>query len=178
MTSRYRGGTTMTAILAAELVLLLGACTGNDITRERQPAPTRTAAATATSLHVRLGAPGCQPPSPVKDWPGAGPFLEVRGTPTRGQLWGLMFVEDMPIRVGDEVKIVWRMTGQGDFRMTVTAPDGTRQPPIFGPEPHPKSNYRRPGEEWGVGYHFTKPGCWTLHAARGDSTADVWLTVV
>lgn len=89
-----------------------------------------------------------------------------------------MFVEDMPIRVGDEVKIVWRMTGQGDFQMTVTAPDGIRKPLLFGPEPHPSSNYRRPGEEWGVGYHFTQPGCWTLHAARDDSTADVWLTVV
>jgi len=89
-----------------------------------------------------------------------------------------MSVEDGSIRVGDEVKIVWRMTGHGEFRMTVTAPDGTHKPLLFGPEPHPSSTYRRPGEEWGAGYHFTQPGCWNLHAARDGSTADVWLKVV
>jgi hypothetical protein len=104
--------------------------------------------------------------------------LEVKGTATNGQLWGLMFVDKLPIHVGDEVKIAWRMTGQGDFAMTVTAPDGTRKPLVFGPEPHVDSNYHRPGEEWGTGYHFTQRGCWTLHAARDNSTADVWLTVV
>lgn len=103
--------------------------------------------------------------------------MEVQGTATSGQLWGLVLVPKFPIRVDQDVKIVWRMTGQGDLLLTVTAPDGTAAPLAWGPEPHTGSNYDRPGEEWGAGYRFTRPGCWTLHAARADTAADVWLTV-
>jgi len=101
----------------------------------------------------------------------------VTGGPSAAQLWGLLFVRDTPIRAGDEVKIVWRMTGTGDLRLTATAPDGTSQPLTFGPEFHSGSTYQRPGQEWGAGYRFTQPGCWTLRATRDDGAAEVALTV-
>jgi len=121
-----------------------------------------------------LGAPGCRPPSPIGDLGGA--FPEVSGTATEGELWGLLFAEP-PYRVGDEVKIAWRMTGTGDLQLTAIAPDGSPTPLAWGPEAHTSSNYDRPGDEWGAGYRFTQAGCWNLHAARDDTTADVWLIV-
>jgi len=47
----------------------------------------------------------------------------------------------------------------------------------WGPDAHCGSTYRRPGQEWGAGYLFTQPGCWDLHAIRGNATADVWLNL-
>jgi len=92
------------------------------------------------------------------------------------QLWGLLFKE-APFRSGDKVKIAWRMTGAGNLTLGVTKPDGTPGLLDWGPEAHSGSNYNRPGDEWGAGYRLDQAGCWTLHAARGDSRADVWLNV-
>ncbi|MFB9840476.1 hypothetical protein, partial [Actinoallomurus acaciae] len=47
----------------------------------------------------------------------------------------------------------------------------------WGPEAHGGSSYQRPGDEWGAGYRFDRPGCWDLHAVRGTATADVWIEV-
>ncbi len=88
-----------------------------------------------------------------------------------------MFIEEPAIHVGAEVKIVWRMTGGGDLQLSVTAPDGTPAEPVFGPTAHASSNYDRPGDEWGAGYVFERPGCWTLHASRGGTKADVGLAI-
>lgn len=171
-------------VLAVAAALLVTACTGTGTAPEPVTSPTlavpspagETAAAAASSrASDPLGAPGCRPPTPIRDLGGLGP--ELRGTATAGQLWGLVF-EEPPFRVGDEIKIVWRMTGSGELRLTATAPDGKRTPLAWGPEPHFGSTYDRPGDEWGAGYRFTRAGCWTLHAARDDTVADVWLMVV
>lgn len=82
-----------------------------------------------------------------------------------------------PIRARQDVKIVWRMTGSGPLEVSITAPDGTRQRPEWGPEPHGGSSYDRPGDEWGVGYRFSVPGCWHLGLRRGEASGDVWLLV-
>ena len=103
---------------------------------------------------------------------------EVRGVTTTGQLWGLALGPGhIPPRAGEELKIVWRMTGTGPLRIAFTAPDGRARPLVFGPEPHTGSNYQRPGDEWGTGFRFSAPGCWHIHFARDDTTGDVWLTV-
>ncbi len=170
--------------LTVGVALLIAACTsgtgpnpaqrGTAATSPAAATPPASAQAAATSSVGTLGAPGCRPPSPIGDLGGF--HQEVRGTTIKGELWGLLF-EEAPYRVGDEVKIAWRMTGNGDIRLSTTAPDGTRAPPAWGPEAHTGSNYDRPGDEWGAGYRFTQAGCWTLHAARDDTTADVWLIV-
>jgi hypothetical protein len=83
----------------------------------------------------------------------------------------------VPPRVGDELKIVWRMTGTGPLHVVVTAPDGTTKPLVFGPDAHGASSYDRPGDEWGTGFRFTSPGCWHLELTRTDNAGDAWLEV-
>jgi hypothetical protein len=129
------------------------------------------------------GRPGCAPPSPIGTLPsvsggGAG-GPEVRGTGHGAQLWGLVMVRPRSplIRAGDDVKIVWRMTGTGGLRLSAIDPHGHSRGLAWGPEEHGGSTYDRPGHEWGAGYHFDRPGCWTLHAIRGTGSADVWLKV-
>lgn len=122
------------------------------------------------------GKPGCRPPTRLRAAPNA--FPEVHGTSSRGQLWGLVMVQQpLPIRVGEDVKIVWRMTGRGSIRLTSRSPRRQLVPLVFGPAVHPTSTYTRPGDEWGAGYRFSQPGCWQLHAQRLDAAGDVWLSV-
>jgi hypothetical protein len=94
------------------------------------------------------------------------------------QVWGLaMGPGHVPPRVGEELKIVWRMTGTGPLRVVFRAPDGHTQPLVFGPEPHGSSSYQRPGDEWGTGFRFPVRGCWSIHLARNDAGLDIHLVV-
>jgi hypothetical protein len=82
-----------------------------------------------------------------------------------------------PIRVGDEVKIVWRMTGKGELSVTSESPTGRPGVLTFGPEPHGGSSYSRPGDEWGTGFVFDEPGCWHIRLQRTSGSGDVWFDV-
>jgi hypothetical protein len=117
-----------------------------------------------------LGQPGCNPPSPV----GAGP--EVEGTSPTAELWALVFATP-PIHHGDDVKIVWRMTGSGGFRIVGTGPAGTPARLTFGPDGPRGSTWTRPGDEWGTSFVFPSAGCWDMHVARDTTSGDVWLFV-
>jgi hypothetical protein len=134
-------------------------------------APTRaTVAAFADE-----GRPGCRPASPIATT-SVGP--EVRGTSKTASLYGLiMTTMSPPIRTGEQVKVVWRMTGAGPLQLSAISPGGKRVALLFGPQLHISSDYDRPGQEWGSGYEFATSGCWHLHAARDDAKADVWLRV-
>lgn len=174
------------AVLTLGLALLVSACTTS--TRP-DSGPHETASGVATDAASRsptalaaastaarpFGAPRCRPPTPIQ--PSANGLPEVHGTARQGQLWGLLFLRGSSIRAGDEVKVVWRMTGHGALSLTATAPNGMREPLAWGPEAHQDSNYQRPGDEWGAGYRFPQAGCWTLHATRADTLADVWVAV-
>jgi hypothetical protein len=84
---------------------------------------------------------------------------------------------DTTLAVDEQLKIVWRMTGDGDLRATLTDPTGGDHPLDWGPEPHTGSNYDRPGREWGVGFTMDRPGCWQLTLATDTSEGSVWLEV-
>jgi hypothetical protein len=102
----------------------------------------------------------------------------VEGTSHGATLWGLlMFPHALPARVGDQEKIVWRMTGTGLLTLQAIGPDGRHHQLAWGPDAHQSSNWDKPGDEWGAGYVFTAPGCWDLRAIRGHATADVWIRV-
>lgn len=117
-------------------------------------------------------------PSGVTDYP-LQLLPQVEGTGHGATLWGLlMFSHPLPARVGDQEKVVWRMTGTGLLSLEAIAPDGTRHRLAWGPAAHQGSNWDKPGDEWGAGYVFTAPGCWDLRAIRGDATADVWIRVI
>jgi hypothetical protein len=171
------------AFLVWVSVLMLAACTSEHPSsipalRTATPStmPVTRSTVTASPSPTVLGQPGCRPPSPITR--GAG-FPEVEGSSNDVRLWGLIMADgpDNPLRVNEQVKIVWRITGAGELRLTSIAPDRGTHPLQWGPDAHLSSTYQRPGEEWGAGYLFTQPSCWQLHAVRGDATADVWLNI-
>jgi hypothetical protein len=175
----------MVARRAAMLAVLL-AVAGCTAPSHRAPAagsPDPASSAAPVSSHPvssapALGEAACHPPSPLSASSiGVGP--QVQGTGHGAQLWGLlMFAHVGPARVGDQEKIVWRMTGSGLLALTAVSPSGVRRRPVWGPEAHGGSNWNKPGQEWGAGYVFTMPGCWDLRANRGSAYADVWIRVI
>jgi hypothetical protein len=72
-------------------------------------------------------------------------------------MWGLIMLGGpvTPLRVGEDVKIVWRITGRGPLQLATVGPDGRHHPLQWGPQLHSGSSYTRPGDEWGAGYRFT-----------------------
>jgi hypothetical protein len=94
-------------------------------------------------------------------------------------MWGLIMADgpDNPLHVNEDVKIVWRVTGSGALHLVTLDPDGRAHPLQWGPDPHLSSSYTRPGDEWGAGYRLTQPGCRTLRAIRGTTSANVWLNI-
>jgi hypothetical protein len=117
-------------------------------------------------------APGCDDATPIIE-------SEVIGVATDATIYGLLFpTSPLPIRTGDELKIVWRMTGHGDLSVTYESPDGDPASLTFGPEAHGGSSYDRPGDEWGTGFKFDEPGCWHIHLERTEGVGDVWIEVV
>nr|SBO92770.1 hypothetical protein BN4615_P2284 [Nonomuraea gerenzanensis] len=136
------------------------ASTGTSTQADASPRPTATGA-------------GCGG-TPVFEGDG---FPEVQGTAQDAELWGLLFVRATPLSAGDEVKVVWRMTGEGPLRVRAVHPDGTVAKLLWGPEEHGGSTWRRPGQEWGTGFVFQKPGCWKIELARSRGSGHVRLPV-
>jgi hypothetical protein len=102
---------------------------------------------------------------------GSGGLLERQGTGDGVTLWALFFLTDPVLTAGKEIKVVWRMSGSGDFSVSATGPDGTVVKPVWGPERHSGSTWNRPGEEWGTGWVFPAAGCWTVSAERTSGSA-------
>ncbi|MEV4618769.1 hypothetical protein AB0J74_08715 [Asanoa sp. NPDC049573] len=91
---------------------------------------------------------------------------EMRGT---GTLWALFFPiqgRSAPMVAGEEVKIVWKIGGTGDFTIKAVGPDGAEATPVWGPTGHGDSTWERPGSEYGTGFRLPAPGCWTFAAQR------------
>jgi hypothetical protein len=150
--------------------LLLAGCAGSgpSASTSATATPTQTALPTP-SLIGTPGASACQPASPINN-SSVGP--EVQGTAANASLWLLLFG---PTKTGDDLKIVWRMTGTGDLHLVAIGPQGQQVAPDWGPEAHESSNWNRPGDEWGAGFTIPVAGCWDLRASRGDVSGDAWL---
>jgi hypothetical protein len=86
-------------------------------------------------------------------------------------LWALLFPTRPETSAGDEIKIVFRITGSGALSIDATGPDGTTVGPAWGPEIHSGSNFDHPGDEWGTGWVFPTPGCWVIGAKRTGGSA-------
>ncbi len=100
-------------------------------------------------------------------------FPEVRGTSDTQELWALLFTPPKPFQTGHEVKIVWRMTGFGNFSIVARHEDGTEVLPTWGPEAHGGSTWERPGAEYGTGFIFPKAGCWRMIVQHGNDSGEV-----
>jgi hypothetical protein len=109
-------------------------------------------------------APTCGAPGPSAN--GTVGFSEAQGYGPGVSLWALFFND---LKQGQEIKIVWRMTGTGDLSMRAVGPGGRTITPIWGPEDHGSSNWDRPGAEWGTGWVFPVAGCWIFEATRSQS---------
>jgi hypothetical protein len=101
---------------------------------------------------------------------------EVGMDSRRGSVWALFFAS-IPPPARQDVKVVWRMTGSGDFQFRAIDAAGAGISPVWGPELHGGSSWHHPGDEVGTGFNFTHAGCWDLHVERTDTSADLWLEV-
>jgi hypothetical protein len=137
-------------------------------------APNRPGATPTQSAPIATQ-PVCQPSLAQ---PSKNDFPEIQGTmKSEGELWALLFFDKAYAQ--QEVKIVWRIAGTGKkFDITAQHEDGTIIHPIWGPEYHGGSNWERPGDEWGTGFNFPKPGCWTLTVTLGATTGEIRLEVL
>lgn len=114
-------------LLILPVTLTLG-CTGSGEPVPSAPSASPSFAEPNTDTRsASLGAPGCRPESPISV--GGDGFPEVRGTGNEATLYGLiMATSQRPVFAGEEVKIVWRMTGSGPLRLSLSDAAGTTQP--------------------------------------------------
>jgi hypothetical protein len=130
----------------------------------------------------QLGAAGCVPASPRVG-------TEAFGTATGSEFWGLFAFNPGGAMlvgstlsyeglVGKEVKIVFRMTRGVPKHFYAISPGHDHVAPVWGPERHIGSSWRRPGQEWGAGFVFDVPGCWQIHAVVGGAVGDLFLDIL
>jgi hypothetical protein len=97
---------------------------------------------------------------------------------SNGSATGLLFpTHAPPIRSGDELKIVWHITGRGPLSIQYFDPSGAERPLRFGPTEHLETNFAGPGDDWGAGFKFDAKGCWHVRLTRSGTSADAWLAV-
>lgn len=91
-------------------------------------------------------------------------------------MWALLFF-DQAKALTDE-KIVWRISGSGPLKIEAQDENGIVTHPVWGPEYHVSSSWNRPGEEYGTGFNFPEPGCWTITVTHGETVGEISLQVV
>jgi hypothetical protein len=138
----------------AILALTLSACTAEET------------AAPALAPHVDCD----HPPAPGSEG--------IQGDASSGSLvaW-VMADKSHGLPAGETLKIIWRVTGNGDARFSATGPGTATVGPTWGPVIHTGSTFEYPGEEWGTGFTFPAPGCWTVHVTRDDMTGSLSLPI-
>ncbi|WP_336212357.1 hypothetical protein [Nonomuraea sp. LPB2021202275-12-8] len=179
-------------IAGAALVLMTG-CAASGQTTTAGPSGGEPAAARSPGGPATAGGPSPSPTGTAGGSPSPSPavtretcngtplhtsangFLEVRGTSADAELWGLLFAE-VPFKRGKEIKIVWRMTGEGPLEVSASLPSG-KQAKLVWLEDHGGSNWQRPGHEWGTGWVFPEPGCWKVKLSRTRGSGHAWLRV-
>jgi hypothetical protein len=151
------------AFATAAVVALLAACSPGVVAPD--PSPTSDAAL------GELGAPGCDPASPM-----LGDVIQATGVGATTASGLLQVAGLAELTVGEPLKLVVRMTGSGDLSAELTTPDGSDRDLDWGPEPHSSSNFSGEGDEWGLGFTFDVPGCWAVNLRRdGGEEATFWL---
>ena len=120
------------------LVVAASSCSSDSTPSSASDPPvvdlTTTEASSATSTTVAsVDVPGsgdgdCNQ-TPV-DWS----IPEVQGIAINATIYGLLFLTHVRrVHAGEELKIVWRMTGSGDLSVRYFAPDGREGVLVFGP---------------------------------------------
>jgi len=119
--------------------------------------------------------PACQP-SKIQESKNSFPEIQGRMI-SEGEMGPLLFFE--AAHTNEDKKIVCRITGTGEeFHAQAQNEHGTSILPVWGPEYHGGSNWERPGTEWGTGFNFPEPGCWTITITRGKTMGEIALDVL
>jgi len=95
-----------------------------------------------------------------------------------GELWALLFFDQAS--VNQDLKIVWRITSTGvgpSFQVEAKDETGKTASPVWGPDFHESSTWNRPGIEYGTGFNFPEPGCWTITVTSGTTIGEVSLEI-
>ena len=136
--------------------------------------PTPNTPPQATSTAAQLA---CQPSQILKT---NNSFPEIQGTmKSDGELWALLFFDKATSNT--DLKFVWRITATGGairFQAQAKNENGTIILPAWGPDYHESSTWQRPGIEWGTGFNFPEPGCWTITVSLGATKGEIYLDVV
>ncbi len=101
----------------------------------------------------------------------------IQGLGDGVQAFAMIEASSIPPHVGDQIKVVWRLTGSGTPTFSTDGPDSRKASLLFGPQSHEGSNWNEPGDEWGTGFEFPSPGCWQIAVARGSGSAKIWLAI-
>ena len=102
--------------------------------------------------------------------------VDFRVPARSGRVWALAFGA-LPASADQDLKVVWRVTGKGPLKVAFRDPSGERHPLDWGPDEHSGSSFVHPGREWGTGFTFDAPGCWTVQVARTGTVATVGIQV-
>jgi hypothetical protein len=153
-------------------VLITVACTSSS------PAAKSVASPSPSGGYLgSIGTAGCKPAASFHSLGGgSGGIPEAGMDNSRGSIWALFFTP-VPPPANQEIKVVWRMTGAGDFTFQVSDAEGKTVPLVWGPEGHGSSTWHHPGNEVGTGFKFPHSGCWQIHVSKPDVDGDLWLEV-
>jgi hypothetical protein len=149
-------------VYPAALIVLLAACS----TATPPPDIPPPAAPVSLAPHVDCA----HPPAPESEG--------VQGDASSGSVvaW-VMADKSHGMPVGQTYKIVWRVTGTGQARFSASSPGSAPVAPVWGPEGPRGSSFHYPGDEWGTGFVFPTPGCWTIHVTRDDMSGSLSLPI-
>lgn len=107
------------------------------------------------------------------------------------EVWAFFYMQP-GVAPGDPVMIVvegatkirWRIPDDGDPLsepaepvIDAVGPGGLVIGPVDDPFFHSGSDWDRPGDEWGTGWEFPVPGCWTIRVESGGATAEISIDV-
>ncbi len=149
-------------VSALSLLVLVAGCSSPD---DAPPPPSESTASPAPQMGDPTPPASLACPASAKLPAHANDLPEMQGVGRGGAtLFGLFFSSEAV--AGQQIKVVWRMTGDGDLSMVAAGPGSRTLRPVWGPEPHSSSSYYRPGDEWGTGWIFPSAGCWTIQATR------------
>jgi len=175
MWPKLRGSVWLRLTSCSVMLLLLVACSNSVqapvLSGTKGSSPASSPAISPTS---QLGASACRPPSPL-DVSNTG-YQEAQGTSRGTTLW-VLFEGGYP-GAGSDSKLIWRLGPlfHEPLRFVGLGPQGQQQLPLF-VTAHGGSNWTRPGDEWGTGFHFPVAGCWDMRVTGGMAVGDVWIVI-
>ncbi|HUG74654.1 MAG TPA: PASTA domain-containing protein [Acidimicrobiia bacterium] len=124
----------------------------------------------------------CAPPSPMSPLVDVGRdryLTEIMGSGDF-PLYGLLLTPP-PLRTDTLIKMVVRFdAGDNDDPIFLARHEArVLQYSRWGPIDHgfATSGYDRPGDEWGIGFIFREPGCWTIRVVVGLAVAEFFVEV-